>query len=332
MHWISTGPNLGLGTSFLIGVVASLSSCMAIVGGLLLSISANYAKAGDRVRPQLLFHTGRLLSFFLFGGVIGAAGSVFRFGDRSMFILEILISITMILLGLNLLDVFPQARKWQPALPAAFGRSVVGMKSVNNSLTPFLIGIATFILPCGFTQSMQLYAITTGHFLAGALIMFSFALGTLPILALLSFSSLGSPGRARTGLFFKTVGLVAILMAAFNLVGAGVGLESLGRPDAMQAAAPGSVPDPSSQVIEIAAKAGYTPASVHAKAGVPLTLRIKTSGTFDCSSAVRIASIGWSKNLGANAEVDVRIPPQNPGTTLVGMCSMGMYDFKITFD
>ena len=55
------------GTAFLIGLIASVSTCMAVVGGLVLSMSANYAKEGDVFRPQVLFHVGRLISFFVFG-------------------------------------------------------------------------------------------------------------------------------------------------------------------------------------------------------------------------------------------------------------------------
>lgn len=51
------------GAAFIIGLVASVSTCMAVVGGLVLSMSANMAKTGDTKKPQLLFHIGRLLSF-----------------------------------------------------------------------------------------------------------------------------------------------------------------------------------------------------------------------------------------------------------------------------
>jgi uncharacterized protein len=223
VNWATTGSHVSYGTAMLIGVVASLSSCMAIVGGLLLSISANFAKAGDTVRPQLLFHLGRLASFFLLGGVIGAAGSVFSFGDRGMFVVDLIVSASMFILGINLLDIFPWAKKLQPALPAFLGKRVHGLKEINHTATPLLVGIATFFLPCGFTQSMQLYSITTGSFLSGALIMISFALGTLPVLALLSFSSFGIQNKARSGVFFKTAGLIVVFFALFNLENACVG-------------------------------------------------------------------------------------------------------------
>ncbi len=55
---------VSFGTIFLIGVIASLSTCMAVVGGLVLSLSATFAKEGDTMKPQLLFHGGRIASFF----------------------------------------------------------------------------------------------------------------------------------------------------------------------------------------------------------------------------------------------------------------------------
>jgi sulfite exporter TauE/SafE/copper chaperone CopZ len=223
VNWVTTGSHVSYGTAILIGVIASLSSCMAIVGGLVLSISANFAKGGDTLRPQLLFHVGRLASFFLLGGLIGAAGSVFRFGDRGMFVVQLIVSAAMFILGINLLEIFPWAKKLQPALPGFLGKRVRGLKEINHTATPFLVGVATFFLPCGFTQAMQLYSITTGTFASGAMIMFSFALGTLPVLALLSFSSFGIQNTARSGIFFKTSGLVVVFFALFNLANACVG-------------------------------------------------------------------------------------------------------------
>ncbi len=86
------------------------------------------------------------------------------------------------------------------------------------------------------------------------------------------------------------------------------------------------------QLLEITAKGGYSPSSLRAKAGVPITLRVKTSGTFDCSSAISIPAIGYQKYLPASGVTDIPIPPQPAGTTLRGMCSMGMYNFSIRFD
>ncbi len=213
-----TTSNVTYGTAFLIGLIASVSTCMAVVGGLVLSMSANYAKEGDAVRPQVLFHAGRLVSFFVLGGVIGLLGSAFQLGATGTFVLSLLVGIVLLVLGLNLLEVFPWMKRMQPTMPEFIGRKVLSLRTLNHTLTPVLLGAATFVLPCGFTQSMQIYALSTGSFMTGALTMSAFALGTLPVLGLLSFSSLGVKNKTQSGTFFKAAGLVVIFFGLFNII------------------------------------------------------------------------------------------------------------------
>lgn len=214
------GGNVTYGTAFVIGIIASLSTCMAVVGGLVLSMSATFAKEGDKIKPQLMFHGGRIISFFILGGVIGALGSAFTLGTTGTFILGLIIAVVMIILGINLLDIFPWAKRLQPSMPKFISKRAHGVSNLNHTITPLLVGIATFFLPCGFTQSMQLYTLTTGSFLKGGLTMLSFALGTLPVLSLISFSSFSIQNSKRSGVFFKSAGLIVILFALFNLINA----------------------------------------------------------------------------------------------------------------
>ncbi len=213
-----TTADVSYSTAFVIGLIASVSTCMAVVGGLVLSMSANFAKEGDKVRPQVLFHIGRLVSFFVLGGAVGAVGSAFQFGAVGTFVLGVLVGVVMLILGLNLLDIFPWAKRLQPTLPRSIGKHVHRLKNINHTLTPLLIGVATFFLPCGFTQSMQLYTLSIGNVTTGAFLMLSFALGTLPVLALVSFSSFGISNKARSGVFFKTAGLVVLFFGMFNII------------------------------------------------------------------------------------------------------------------
>lgn len=214
------GGKVTYGTAFVIGIIASLSTCMAVVGGLVLSMSATFAKEGDKIKPQLMFHGGRIVAFFLLGGVIGAIGSAFTLGTTGTFVLGLIIALVMMLLGINLLDVFPWAKRLQPSMPKFIGKHAHGISNFNHTFTPLLVGIATFFLPCGFTQSMQLYTLTTGSFLKGGLTMLAFALGTLPVLALISFSSFSIQNSKKSGIFFKSAGLIVILFALFNLINA----------------------------------------------------------------------------------------------------------------
>ena len=49
----------------------------------------------------------------------------------------------------------------------------------NNSL---IIGLLNGLMPCGPLQAMQIYALSTGSFIKGALSMFLFCLGTIPLM------------------------------------------------------------------------------------------------------------------------------------------------------
>lgn len=85
------------------------------------------------------------------------------------------------------------------------------------------------------------------------------------------------------------------------------------------------------QVIKIRAKGGYLPRQSVAKAGMPTVLRFETSGTFDCSSSVRIPSMDVSKSLPPSGTTDIEVENPQVGT-LQGSCGMGMYPFEVVFE
>jgi len=212
------GRSTSLSLVFLIGVVASLSSCMAIVGGLVLSISSSYAKGKDRIWPLILFHSARIIGFFLLGGVVGLIGIAFKLTPGFYFVASIVLFIVMLILGINLLDVFPFFRKLQLKMPKSLSRRVTGVEKVGNRFAPLLLGILTFFLPCGFTQSMQINAMASGDFLQGGIIMLTFAAGTFPVLALISFTSVKLSHSLKSGIFFKTAGFIVVFFAISNFL------------------------------------------------------------------------------------------------------------------
>ncbi len=85
------------------------------------------------------------------------------------------------------------------------------------------------------------------------------------------------------------------------------------------------------QIIEVTARGGYNPRDIVAKAGVPTILRMKTSGTFDCSAAFLIPSLGIQKMLPQTGVTDFEIPVQKAGANITGTCGMGMYRLNINF-
>ena len=223
--------NLGIGgkttptTSFIIGLIASVSSCLAIVGGLVLSLSAKVMQDDGKSakKPFILFHLGRVFGFALLGGLLGFIGKAIGINFMFSAILGLIASTVMILLGLNLVGVFKKSKFTLPSNLFNYFRKVE-----HATIAPILIGIGTFFLPCGFTQSMQVAALSSGSFASGMGLMLAFALGTLPMLALLSFSSISFAHSKHAPLFFKSAGVVVIGLGIFALLAglAGVGIIS----------------------------------------------------------------------------------------------------------
>lgn len=218
--------NFGIGgvatptASLLIGLIASVSSCLAVVGGLVLSLSAKISQDDvSDTKTFVLFHVGRLTSFALLGGVLGFLGSAVGINFTLTTLLGMLASIVMILLGLNLVGVFEKSNITLPSGMFNFFRTIE-----HQTFAPFLLGVGTFFLPCGFTQSMQVAALSSGSFVSGMLIMLAFALGTLPMLALLSFGSASFARGAYAPLFFKSTGVVVIGFGLFALLSGLAGL------------------------------------------------------------------------------------------------------------
>lgn len=219
--------NFGIGgevtpaTSFMIGLIASVSSCLAIVGGLVLSLSAKISQDDiSDTKTFLLFHTGRIVSFAVLGGLLGVAGATIGINFTLTAILGLLASLIMLILGLNLVGVLAKSKITMPPGVFNFFRRIE-----HQTFTPLILGFATFFLPCGFTQSMQVVALSTGSFMSGMFIMLAFALGTLPMLLLLSFGSASFAHGKHSPLFFKTAGVVVVGLGLFSLL---AGLAGLG--------------------------------------------------------------------------------------------------------
>lgn len=218
--------NVGIGgqitpvTGFIVGILASVSSCLAVVGGLVLSLSAKISQ--DNVSDKktfVLFHVGRLVSFALLGGILGVIGNVIGVNFTFTTILGILAATVMLFLGLNLVGVFARNKIVLPS-----GIFNVLRRIEHKTFTPLILGFATFFLPCGFTQSMQVSALSSGSFISGLLLMLAFALGTFPMLALLSFGSASFAQGKHAPLFFKSAGIVVIGLGLFALLSGLAGL------------------------------------------------------------------------------------------------------------
>jgi len=196
-----------------LGVLASLSTCMAVVGGIVITLSSKFA-AENRGKAIVAFHLARFFGFVLLGGVIGLMGKVIIISTSISAVLRFVIALVMAIIGLDMLGVTLPKLVLPKGIAQAFGL----FDDKDGWTSAVLLGVSTFFLPCAFTQSMQLYAMTTGSFITGALVMGAFALGTLPVLALVSVGSATGAARFKKGLFGYTMGFLILFFALFNIL------------------------------------------------------------------------------------------------------------------
>ena len=202
VNLVSTG-NVTYGTAFIVGIIASLSTCMAVVGGLLLSMSATFARGGDKIRPQALFHIGRIISFLFSAERSALLVLRFSLARWGTFALGIIIGLVMLILGINLLDIFHWTKRFQPSMPKFLSQKSLESDKNQSYFHARACRYCHIFLPCGFTQSMQIFTLSTGNFLQGGLTMLTFALGTFPVLALISFSSFSIQNNSKAGIFSR---------------------------------------------------------------------------------------------------------------------------------
>lgn len=178
--------NMSYGMLFVIGLLTSVH-CVAMCGGINLSqcIPNNQdvvEKSGvfSTLRPTFLYNLGRVISYTIVGFIVGGLGSAVTFSNTVQGILKLIAGVFMIIMGANMLDIFPWLRKLNPRLPSIFARLINKKKAASTS--PLFVGLLNGLMPCGPLQAMQIYALSTGNPFAGAFSMFLFSLGTVPLM------------------------------------------------------------------------------------------------------------------------------------------------------
>ncbi|OGG15357.1 hypothetical protein A3D77_07490 [Candidatus Gottesmanbacteria bacterium RIFCSPHIGHO2_02_FULL_39_11] len=327
----------GLIPIFLIGITAGLSTCMALVGGLVLGVSARFSEKNpnasvyEKFKPHLFFNFGRITSYVILGGVIGLIGSFFQLSGFGLGLLTLGVALVMLMLGLQLTGLFPRISNAHFTLPTGISKAL-GIKEQQNKeyshKNAFILGGLTFFLPCGFTQAMQLLAMSSGSFIRGATIMGIFALGTAPgLLGVGGVTSVIKGYFAQK--FFKFAGVVVTILAFFN---AQNGLNLMGLSPAYLFSSNQNVLAASSvntivdgfQVVKMTQSAnGYNPNIFTVVKDVPVKWEINSTDSNTCASAIIISRLGIRKNLELGDNT-IEFTPTDVGR-LPFSCSMGMY-------
>ncbi|MBD7912288.1 sulfite exporter TauE/SafE family protein [Clostridium cibarium] len=318
---------------FLVGMLTSIH-CVGMCGGIMLTQSISKEDNLNEKKskfvalmPAILYNAGRITSYTIIGGIVGALGSVLSLSINVKAGLQIFAGIFMVIMGLNMAG-FSMFRKFNIKLPWS------SCKVKNKPKTPFLVGMLNGLMPCGPLQTIQLYALGTGSAFAGALSMFLFSLGTVPLMLIFgAISGFLSKGYTKQLLKFSgfLVVILGVIMGNRGLALAGVGVPSVNtltqnlsgseenqsNPNIGKAALEDGV-----QVIKMTAdRYGYTPNAFYVEKNVPVKLVITGSQLNSCNNSIVIPSLNIEKALKSGENV-IEFTPKDKDINF--SCWMGM--------
>jgi sulfite exporter TauE/SafE/plastocyanin domain-containing protein/copper chaperone CopZ len=320
---------------FVIGMLTSIH-CVGMCGGIMLSQSVSKSDKTSKfqsILPAILYNFGRVTAYTLMGGIIGALGSVLSLSLTIKSAMQICAGIFMIVLGLNMAG-FRGFRKIRMKLPW----SACSVK--KKSRTPFLVGLLNGLMPCGPLQTMQLYALGTGSAAKGALSMFLFSLGTIPLM--LTFGAVsGLLSKGYTKKILKMSGFLVIILG-FIMGSRGLALAGIGIPSFMDGSGnlTGStlvesdknkaiLKDGIQEVTMTVDGSGFTPNQFYIKKGIPVKWIIKGDSINPCNNAIAVPALNIERTLKSGENI-IEFTPGDKDINF--SCWMGMIkgSFKVT--
>lgn len=316
--------NLNLLTVFILGLVASISTCMATSGALFLS---TIGRKTNNLKQAIFFSLGRIISYTIFGFIAGLIGSVivtnFKFGS----VLTLLAAAFMILLGLDMLKIVSFAT----IIP--FGATSNIFRKLEHALikdphkSAFFLGAITYFLPCGFTQATQVYALGLASPWQSALTMAVFAVGTAPAIILIGHLK----GLLKSTIYQYLMKVMAVGVLILGLYYAsnflaiyGIGFNS---PNKANESYKSNLID-GKQIINMeVVSSGYIPNYFTVKKGIPVKWVIDGKNVFGCQGYFVVPSLNISKALSEGENI-FEFTPKDSGFINFS-CGMGMYRGRI---
>jgi sulfite exporter TauE/SafE len=321
----------GFSLLFVLGLLTSFH-CLGMCGGIVMTqtIQERELIKGSRPRarfvPSLLYNSGRVIAYTLVGGVVGGLGQAIGFSGIWKGIVPIFGGVFMIIMGINLLGFFPALRRLNLRLPYFAAKKIQG----QNNYGPFFIGILSGLMPCGPLQIAQLYALGTKNVILGALSMFVFALGTVPMM--FSFGVLNSVINKKYAGRILKISVTFVIILGLVMIGRGLSLTGvmIHMPGKELAGNSGIANiDGRVQTVVSSIKSGsYSPIVV--QKGIPVRWIIKADvkSLNGCNNAITIPYFKFERKLSAGENV-IEFTPREEGV-IVYTCWMGMIKSKIT--
>lgn len=325
--------SMGYSLLFMIGMLTSVH-CIAMCGGINLSQCIGQPTREEEiekkqfwytVRPSLLYNLGRVISYTVIGGLVGAMGSVVSFSGHSKGLVQLIAGIFMIIMGINMLGILPGLRRFNLRMPRILSSKLRGIKKGNS---PFYIGLINGLMPCGPLQAMQLYSLSTGSFLKGALAMFLFSLGTVPLMfGLGALSSILSKTFTEK---IMSVGAVLVVILGISMLTSGLSLAGINVAASIDQNESAKVRiEDGIQIVETYLEPGQYP-NIEVQAGIPVkwVIHVEKGRLNGCNNRIFIPYFEIEKKFefGKNT---IEFMPTEEGTFSYS-CWMGMIRGSIT--
>jgi len=301
-----------------IGLLASFSTCSTLLAGILASLSSTITSTNRPWKFHIGFHLGRLASFLFFGFLIGALGSTLHLSQTINGFLLVGIALVLFFLGLRLVQWLPPSLHLKT--PLWLSRFVEKSFSPEHPKGAWVAGALTFFLPCGFTQAIQLYALSLGNPWLSSLTLGLFALGTLPTLLGVGIFFTSIKGHIRT---WATLGAGAIALA-LSIQTAQNGLTLLNVQPSTSETTTVATQTQGTQTIrmKVTPYGVYDPETFTVKKDVPVVWEIDRAKNVGCANILTLSAfhINTSLREGINT---VSFTPNRAGTFTFS-CAMGM--------
>lgn len=174
-------------TGFAMGVIGSFH-CIGMCGPLALALPLKDDSLFSKFTGALLYNSGRIVTYSLFGLAAGSIGQSFSFFGFQQGLS--IVAGTLILIITVLPKLFPQyfngtqwAGNFFQKLRQIFGQ----LFFKKNQSTLFAIGVLNGLLPCGLVYLAIAGATATGYIITAIVFMAAFGAGTLPVMWSIAF-------------------------------------------------------------------------------------------------------------------------------------------------
>jgi len=270
----------------------------------------------------VLYNLGRVISYTIVGSLVGALGMIITPSGHFKGIVQIVTGIFMVLLGVNMLGLFPFWRRFSLRFPV--------LKRQGHS--PFFVGLLNGLMPCAPLQAMQIYALSTGSPLKGALSMFLFSLGTVPLM--LGLGALSSVLSKKFRQKIMTIGAVLVTALGLLMCTQGAALSGFSpqtlfsKRQAVTNKTQVQVIDGVQYVNSELASGDYPDITVRQGLPVKWTIVAPQDSINGCNKSLTIPEYGITHDFEPGENV-IEFVPDNTGT-FVYSCWMGMIRGTIT--